>query len=79
MNCPRIHIYFLLRMDPMVENDWLNCKNDSIEESQIIGNVIRSWQYRELGIDPRQGPQNKTVLENTAEDILIEKKLTIRV
>ncbi|CAH2066988.1 unnamed protein product, partial [Iphiclides podalirius] len=36
------------------------------------------WQWRERGIEPLNYPSNKTVLENAAEDILVQKPLKIR-
>ncbi|CAH0725953.1 unnamed protein product, partial [Brenthis ino] len=65
-------------MDPVIDNEWLGCKNDSIDESQTVGNIARSWQWRERGINPPNSPSNKTVLENAAEDILVQKPLKIR-
>lgn len=62
------------RMDPISDNDWMD-KNKPIEEPESVGNIIRSWQWRERGIDPPNGPSNKTVLENVAEDILVQKRL----
>lgn len=66
-------------MDPVLDNEWLGCKNDSIDEAQSVGNIARSWQWRERGINPPNSPSNKTVLENAAEDILVQKPLKIRV
>lgn len=66
-------------MDPVLDNEWLGCKNDSIDEAQHVGNIARSWQWRERGINPPNSPSNKTVLENAAEDILVQKPLKIRV
>lgn len=66
-------------MDPVLDNEWLGCKNDSIDEAQSMGNIARSWQWRERGINPPNSPSNKTVLENAAEDILVQKPLKIRV
>lgn len=66
-------------MDPVIDNEWLGCKNDPIDEAQNVGNVARSWQWREHGINPPHSPANKTVLENIAEDILVKKQLKIRV
>lgn len=66
-------------MDPILDSEWLGCKNEPIEDTQNVGNVARSWQWRERGIDPQHSPANKTVLENIAEDILVQKPLKIRV
>lgn len=66
-------------MDPVLDSEWLGSKNDSIEEAQSVGNIVRSWQWRERGIDPLNSPSNKNVLENVAEDILVQKPLKIRV
>lgn len=66
-------------MDPVIDSEWLTCKNDSIDEVQTVGNIARSWQWRERGINPPHYPFNKTVLENVAEDILVQKPLKIRV
>lgn len=66
-------------MDPVIDSEWLTCKNDSIDEVQTVGNIARSWQWRERGINPSHYPANKTVLENIAEDILVQKPLKIRV
>lgn len=66
-------------MDPVIDNEWLTCKNDPIDDSQNLGNIGRSWQWRELGIDPPHYPPNKTVLENIAEDVLVQKPLKTRV
>lgn len=66
-------------MDPGIDSEWLGYKNDHIDEVQNIGNVARSWQWRERGIEPPNYPSNKTVLENAAEDILVQKELKIRV
>ncbi|XP_068621064.1 serine-rich adhesin for platelets-like isoform X2 [Battus philenor] len=65
-------------MDPGIDSEWLVYKNDHIEEVPNIGNVARSWQWRERGIEPQNYPSNKTVLENAAEDILVQKPLKIR-
>ncbi|XP_047544527.1 activating molecule in BECN1-regulated autophagy protein 1B-like [Vanessa atalanta] len=65
-------------MDPVLDNEWLGSKNDAVDEAQNVGNVVRSWQWRERGIDPLNSPPNKTVLENVAEDILVQKPLKIR-
>ncbi|XP_063838629.1 uncharacterized protein LOC135087769 [Ostrinia nubilalis] len=65
-------------MDPSIDNDWLGIKNDPLEETQCVGNVARSWQWREHGINPPHSQPNKTVLENIAEDILVRKQLKIR-
>ncbi|KAJ2953718.1 hypothetical protein O0L34_g1341 [Tuta absoluta] len=65
-------------MDPVIDNEWLTCKNDPVDDTQNVGNVARSWQWRERGINPPHGPSNKTVLENIAEDILVQKPLKIR-
>lgn len=66
-------------MDPVIDNEWLGCKNEPIDEMQNVGNIARSWQWRERGINPPNSPSNKTVLENIAEDILVQKPLQIRV
>lgn len=68
-------------MDPVIDNEWLGCKNEpEVEEKQdVVGNIARSWQWRERGINPTNHPSNKTVLENMAEDILVQKPLQIRV
>lgn len=66
-------------MDPIIDNDWMGCKNEPIEESDNMGNIARSWQWREKGIDPPGGPSNKSVLENVAEDILVQKRLQSQV
>ncbi|CAB3230900.1 unnamed protein product [Arctia plantaginis] len=65
-------------MDPVIDNEWLGCKNEPIDDMQYVGNVARSWQWRERGINPPHYPNNKTVLENVAEDILVQKSLEIR-
>ncbi|CAG4998607.1 unnamed protein product [Parnassius apollo] len=65
-------------MDPGIDSEWLGYKNDHIDEVQNIGNIARSWQWRERGIDPPHYPNNKAVLENAAEDILVQKPLKIR-
>ncbi|XP_039764807.1 uncharacterized protein LOC120637187 [Pararge aegeria] len=65
-------------MDPVLDGEWLGFKNDSIEETPSLGNVARSWQWRERGINPTNSSSNKTVLENVAEDILVQKPLKIR-
>ncbi|CAG9099199.1 unnamed protein product [Plutella xylostella] len=62
-------------MDPIIDSDWLGCKSEPVDESQHVGNIARSWQWRGMGINPPQGPSNKTVLENIAEDILVQKPL----
>ncbi|XP_063529846.1 activating molecule in BECN1-regulated autophagy protein 1-like [Cydia strobilella] len=64
-------------MDP-IDNEWLGIKNEPIDDIPQIGNAVRSWQWREHGLDPPHSPANKTVLENIAEDILVQKSLTIR-
>lgn len=66
-------------MDPIIENDWLGPKQEAIEEVQNVPNLTRSWLGREMDIEPLRGPANKTVLENLAEDILVQKTLTSRV
>lgn len=67
-------------MDPVIDNDWLGFnKNEPVDENRNIGNIVRSWQWREHGIDPPHNPANKNVLENMAEDILVRKPLNIRV
>lgn len=63
-------------MDPVL--DWFS-KNEAVDEAPALGNVARSWQWRERGINPLNSPSNKTVLENVAEDILVQKPLKIRV
>ncbi|XP_049869573.1 uncharacterized protein LOC126369250 isoform X2 [Pectinophora gossypiella] len=65
-------------MDPVIDNEWLNCKNDPVDEVPSVGNVARSWQWRERGINPPHSPSNTAVLENIAEDILVQKPLSIR-
>ncbi|XP_050670452.1 activating molecule in BECN1-regulated autophagy protein 1-like [Leptidea sinapis] len=65
-------------MDPIIDSEWLDNKNEQVEEPQNIGNVALSWQWRERGIDPPYSPSNKTVLENVAEDVLVQKNLNIR-
>ncbi|XP_045510840.1 activating molecule in BECN1-regulated autophagy protein 1-like [Colias croceus] len=65
-------------MDPIIDPEWLGSKNDQIDEAQNIGNIARSWQWRERGVNPLHSPSNKTVLENVAEDILVQKPLKIR-
>ncbi|XP_041986317.1 uncharacterized protein LOC121738357 [Aricia agestis] len=65
-------------MDPVIDSEWLGFKNDPIDEPQTLGNVARSWQWRERGIDPPNSSANKMVLENIAEDILVKKPLKIR-
>ncbi|CAH2104494.1 unnamed protein product [Euphydryas editha] len=65
-------------MDPVLDSEWHGSKSDSVEEAQNVGNIVRSWQWRERGIDPLNSPSNKTVLENVAEDILVQKPLKIR-
>ncbi|KAI5632233.1 hypothetical protein NE865_15040 [Phthorimaea operculella] len=65
-------------MDPVIDNEWLTCKNDPVDDTQNVGNIARSWQWRERGINPPHSPSNKTVLENIAEDILVQKPLKIR-
>ncbi|XP_069354190.1 serine-rich adhesin for platelets-like isoform X2 [Maniola hyperantus] len=65
-------------MDPVLDNEWLGCKNDAIDETPSVGNIARNWQWRERGINPPNSPSNKTVLENVAEDILVQKQLKIR-
>ncbi|CAH2988832.1 unnamed protein product [Chilo suppressalis] len=65
-------------MDPVIDNEWLGYKNIPIHEAQNVGNVARSWQWREYGINPPHAQSNKTVLENMAEDILVRKPLKIR-
>uniref|UniRef100_A0A2A4JJK4 Uncharacterized protein n=1 Tax=Heliothis virescens TaxID=7102 RepID=A0A2A4JJK4_HELVI len=65
-------------MDPVIDSEWLGCKNEPIDEMQNVGNISRSWQWRERGINPPNYPNNKTVLENMAEDILVQKPLQIR-
>lgn len=72
-------MYAYRRMDPSIDNEWLGCKNDPVDEAQSVGNVARSWQWREHGINPPHSLPNKTVLENIAEDILVRKQLKIRV
>lgn len=64
-------------MDPVIDNEWL--KNEHIDETPTLGNIARSWQWRERGINPPHYPPNKTVLENVAEDILVQNPLKIRV
>lgn len=66
-------------MDPIIDSDWLGCKSEPVDESQHVGNIARSWQWRGMGINPPQGPSNKTVLENIAEDILVQKPLKTKV
>lgn len=66
-------------MYPVLDNDWLSVKNEPVEETQVVGNVARSWQWRELGLNPTNYPNNKMVLENAAEDVLVQKPLEIRV
>lgn len=67
-------------MYPVIDNDsWLGIKNEPVEETQAVGNVARSWQWRERGTDPSNYPPNKKVFENIAEDILVQKPLQIRV
>lgn len=66
-------------MDPVIDNEWLGCKNEPIVDMPYVGNIARSWQWRERGINPHHYPNNKTVLENVAEDILVQKSLQIRV
>lgn len=66
-------------MDPVIDNEWLGCKNETIDEMPNVGNIARSWQWRERGINPPNCPNNKAVLENMAEDILVQKPLQIRV
>lgn len=65
-------------MDPVIDNEWLSIKHDPVEETPVVGNVSRSWQWRELGANPPHYPASKTVLENAAEDILVQKPLKIR-
>ncbi|XP_045520339.1 uncharacterized protein LOC123711685 isoform X2 [Pieris brassicae] len=64
-------------MDPIIDSDWLMNKSEPIYDSQS-GNIARSWVWRERGIKPPNSPSNKTVLENVAEDILVQKPLKIR-
>ncbi|XP_047987246.1 activating molecule in BECN1-regulated autophagy protein 1A-like [Leguminivora glycinivorella] len=64
-------------MDP-IDNEWLGIKTEPIDDAPQVGNAVRSWQWREHGLDPPHSPANKTVLENIAEDILVQKPLTIR-
>lgn len=66
-------------MDPVIDNEFLGCKNEPIDEIQNVGNIARSWQWRERGINPPNYPNTKTVLENLAEDTLVQKTLQIRV
>ncbi|KAJ0181944.1 hypothetical protein K1T71_002666 [Dendrolimus kikuchii] len=63
-------------MDPVIDNEWL--KNEPFDEPPVLGNIARSWQWRERGINPPNYPPNKTVLENVAEDILVQNPLKIR-
>lgn len=65
-------------MDPIIDNDWLINKAEPIDDSQT-GNITCSWVWRERGLNPPNSPSNKTVLENVAEDILVQKPLKIRV
>ncbi|XP_023943943.1 uncharacterized protein LOC112050050 [Bicyclus anynana] len=65
-------------MDPVLDREWLGFKNDAVEEIPTLGNIARSWQWRERGINPPNSPPNKSVLENVAEDILVQKTLKIR-
>lgn len=65
-------------MDPVIDNEWLGYKNEPIDETQCVGNIARSWQWRERGANPPHSPSNKTVLENNAEDILVQKSLQTR-
>ncbi|XP_061385715.1 activating molecule in BECN1-regulated autophagy protein 1-like [Danaus plexippus] len=65
-------------MDPVIDNEWLGCKNDPIDEPPTFGNIARSWQWRERGVNAPNSPSNKTVLENVAEDVLVQKPLKIR-
>ncbi|XP_053600110.1 uncharacterized protein LOC128669361 [Plodia interpunctella] len=65
-------------MDPVIDNEWIGFKQESVEEIRNVGNIVRSWQSRELGIVPLNSPSNKIVLENAAEDILVRKQLNIR-
>lgn len=66
-------------MDPIIDSDWLGCKNEPPDEAQSMGNLARSWQWREMGINPAHTPSNKTVMQNIAEDVLVQKQLKIKV
>lgn len=60
--------------------EWLGYKGgEPVEEAPKVGSVARAWQWRERGINPPNLPPNKTVLENIAEDILVQKPLQITV
>lgn len=65
-------------MDPVFDSDWLP-KIDLHECNLALGNIVSSWQMRERGLDPINGPPNKTILEQVAEDALVQKDLTVRV
>ncbi|KAM3964660.1 uncharacterized protein ACR2FA_001049 [Aphomia sociella] len=65
-------------MDPIMDNDWLGYKNDSVDDTRNVVNIVRSCQWREQGVNPPHCLGNKTVLENMAEDILVQKSLKIR-
>ncbi|GBP66568.1 Activating molecule in BECN1-regulated autophagy protein 1 [Eumeta japonica] len=65
-------------MDPVIDSDWLGIKQEPNDETQNIGNIARSWQWRERGLDPLNYPSNKSVIENVAEDVLVKKCLNIR-
>lgn len=60
--------------------EWLGYKGgEPVEEPPKLGSVATAWQWRERGINPPNQPPNKTVLENIAEDILVQKPLQITV
>ncbi|CAK1550022.1 unnamed protein product [Leptosia nina] len=65
-------------MDPIIDGEWLGSKGDQLDDVQNVGNITRSWVWRERGVNPPNSPNNKTVLENVAEDILVQKPLKIR-
>lgn len=66
-------------MDPIIDSDWLGCKNEPPDEAPNVGNFPRSWQWREMGINPGGTLPNKTVMQNIAEDVLVQKQLKIKV
>ncbi|XP_059060660.1 uncharacterized protein LOC131853679 [Achroia grisella] len=65
-------------MDQINLNDWLGYKNEADDDSRKVVNMVRSLHWREQGTNPRHCLANKTVLENIAENILVQKALKIR-
>lgn len=59
-------------MDSSFLPGWLGSKLN-VGDSPSKGNVAASWQWRELGMNPRGSASNSRILQEAAEDHLVNK------